>query len=221
MPSLSPMIRVLIVDDQRLIREGLRLLLADGSTCAVVGEASDGRAAIAQAAALQPDVVLMDVRMPILDGVAATRAIAAQHPTPRILMLTSDDNDEFVAQALQCGASGYLLKSTPPAELRQAIALVSKGYTQLGPGLGQHLLRQLQQQAGLPQAQPAPPAAWQTLTQREQEIAQLIGGGFNNDEIAQQLCISKSTVKNHVTKILQRLSLRDRTQVAILIHALP
>jgi DNA-binding NarL/FixJ family response regulator len=195
------------------MREGIRLLLTRTEGFCVVGEAGNGIEAIAQTEALRPDVVLMDLRMPLLDGAAATESINRQFPQVQVIMLTGDDEDEYIAQALRCGASGYLLKNTPTEELLQAISLVHKGYTQLGPGLGKRLLAQLN-------AGPMAPAAWDNLTVREQEVARLIGNGLTNDEIAKQLCISKSTVKNHITKILQRLNVRDRTQVAILTHSI-
>ncbi len=212
------MIRVLLVDDQRLLREGIRMILSKTPGFAVVGEASNGVEAIAQTEVLQPDVVLMDLRMPILDGAAAAASIHHQFPQVQVLMLTGEDDDTQVADALRNGAAGYLLKSTPTEDLLQAIALVHKGYTQLGPGLGKRLMTLLTRSSD--NSQGDIPEAWNKLTMREQEIARLIGTAMTNDEIAKQLCISKSTVKNHITKILQRLNLRDRTQVAILTHSL-
>jgi len=212
------MIRVLLVDDQRLLREGIRMILSRTPGFAAVGEASNGAEAIALTQTLQPDVVLMDLRMPLLDGAAATASITQQFPHIQVLMLTGEEDAAQIAAALRSGAAGYLLKSTPTAELLQAIALAHKGYTQLGPGLGKKLTAQLNDCASHRPA--AVPEAWDKLTVREQEIARLIGTGMTNDEIAKQLCISKSTVKNHITKILQRLNARDRTQVAILTHSL-
>ena len=218
------MIRVLIVDDQRLIRRGLAVILADAAFIEIIGEADNGKDAITQVERLQPDVVLMDIRMPGMDGVAATAEICRRFPTVRVLVLTSDDGDAFVARAMGYGAAGYLMKDTPTEELLQAIALVHKGYTHLGPGLGQKLAAQLALNSPpppetSPATSPCGEKDWQHLTPREREIATLIGSGLNNDEIAGQLCISKSTVKNHITKILQRLNLRDRTQVAILANS--
>ncbi len=207
------MIRVLLVDDQRLMREGIRLILSHTENFTIVGEASNGIEAIAQTEALQPDVVLMDLQMPLLDGATATASITHQFPNTKVIILTAEDQDGTIAQALRSGASGYLLKTTPTEDLIQTIALIHKGYTQLGPGLGQRLLDQLS-------TTPSLPDEWDNLTLREQEVARLIGTGMSNDEIAKQLCISKSTVKNHITKILQRLNVRDRTQVAILTHSL-
>ncbi|OLP15970.1 DNA-binding response regulator [Leptolyngbya sp. 'hensonii'] len=206
-------IRVLIVDDQNLIRRALRLLLADERSLEVVGEADTGEAAIAQVEALRPDVVLMDILMPGMDGVEATREIGQRFPETRILVLSIDDDDEYIAQALKYGAAGYLLKNTPPEELALAIQTVYKGYTQLGPGLGRKLVDQI----------PAPTLnagdAWDRLTPREQEIVRLIARGANNREIAEALYISEKTVKNHITNILSRLNLRDRLHVAIFANA--
>jgi DNA-binding NarL/FixJ family response regulator len=175
----------------------------------VIGEADNGEIAIHQVETLQPDVVLMDIRMPIMDGVAATREINQRFPQTKVLVLTTFDDDEYVTQALQYGAVGYLLKDTPPEELAQAIRAVHKGYTQLGPGIGKKIMAQI--------ATPTVDRTegWEQLTPREQEILQLIAKGASNREIAQALYISEKTVKNHVTNILSRLGLRDRTQAAI------
>jgi DNA-binding NarL/FixJ family response regulator len=202
-------IRLLLVDDQSIIRRGLRALLELEDDLEIVGEADDGKGAIAQVAALQPDVVLMDVRMPVMDGVAATRILTQQADAPKILVLTTFDDTEAASQAIQAGAAGYLLKDTPIEELVQAIQLVHRGYHQLAPGLAQRLL-----------AKPAPTPtevdrAYENLTPREQEILLLIAKGSSNREIAQQLHISERTVRNHVTSILGQLALRDRTQAAI------
>jgi DNA-binding NarL/FixJ family response regulator len=215
------MIRLLLVDDQTLIRRGLRALLKPETELEIIGEAEDGQAALAQIEALQPDLVLMDIRMPMMDGVAATRAISQRFPQVKVLILTTFDDTEYVSQALQCGAAGYLLKDTPVEELVQAIQLVHKGYTQLAPGLAQKLMA-----GGGPTTDvtTAPTGAANLdaydLTPREQEILKLIAAGASNKEIAQQLYISEKTVKNHITSILSRLGLRDRTQAAILVHSL-
>lgn len=203
------MIRILLVDDQRLIRRALNTLLQDEDAFQVVGEAENGATAIQQVEALQPDVVLMDIGMPVMDGVAATKEISQRFPQTKVLVLTIDDDDEYVVEALRCGAAGYLLKDTPPEELAQAIRAVHKGFTQLGPGLGKKVIAQI------PAPTPEPPPEWLELTPREQEIMRLIATGASNREIAQMLYISEKTVKNHVTSILHRLNLRDRTQVAI------
>jgi DNA-binding NarL/FixJ family response regulator len=207
-------IKILLVDDQDLIRRGLRALLKTDRDLVVVGEASNGREAIDLVGSLQPDVVLMDVRMPEMDGVAATGEIVRRFPRTKVLILTTFDDREYVSQAIQFGAAGYLLKDTPFDELTQAIGLVYKGYTQLGPGLVERAI------------QPTPPAdaiepesipiAWADLTAREREIVDAIAQGYSNREIAETLFIAEKTVKNNLTQILNKLDLRDRTQLAIL-----
>ena len=204
------MIRLLLVDDQELIRRGLTALLTTDPNLEVVGEAENGQEAVTLVAQLNPDVVLMDVRMPIVDGVSGSRQICQQFPTTKVLMLTTFDDQEYVAQALQTGASGYLLKDTPFEELTQAIDLVNKGYTQIGPGLATKVL-----------AHPAVATqsedmdVWLALSEREKDIVRLVSQGYNNREIAQSLHIAEKTVKNYLTNILNQLNLRDRTQLAI------
>lgn len=207
------MIKVLLVDDQGLIRQGLRVLLELEPDLEIVGEAENGEQAINLVAKFQPDVVLLDIRMPIMDGVAATREIQKRFAKTKILVLTTFDDDEYVSAALQNGAMGYLLKDTPSEELAVAIRAVHKGYTQLGPGIVKKLLTQFSHVA-LTQSPPVP-SSLAELTPREKEVLQLIATGASNREIAQQLYISEGTVKNHVTNILNRLNLRDRTQAAI------
>lgn len=207
------MIRVLLVDDQKLIRHGLKVLLEGEPDLHVVGEAESGQSAIERVEALQPDVVLMDIHMPVMDGVTATRVIGERFPGVKVLMLTTFDEDEYVAEALRCGAMGYLLKDMPSEELAAAIRTVHKGYTQLGPKLLEKVL------AKVPVPDRTPPASlppgWTDLTPREREVLRLIAKGASNREIARELYISEGTVKNHVTSILHRLNLRDRTQAAI------
>jgi len=210
------MIRLLLVDDQELIRRGMKALLKTDPDFELVGEAADGQQAIAELQRLyntpqQPDVILLDVRMPVMDGVAATREIGQQFPAAKVLILTTFDDREYVQQALQYGASGYLLKNTPFDELAQAIRFVAKGYTHLSPGLAQKAIAQT--------AIPQNLTAWNALTAREQDILQLIAQGSNNKEIAQALFISEKTVRNHVTNLLGQLGLRDRTQAAIFYHS--
>jgi DNA-binding NarL/FixJ family response regulator len=207
------MIKVLLVDDQHLIRQGLKALLELEPDLEIVGEAENGETAITLIEQLHPDVVLMDIRMPIMDGVAATREIHKRFPNIQILVLTTFDNDEYVTTALQNGAMGYLLKDTPSEELAVAIRAVYKGYTQLGPGIVKKLLTQFP--PVVPNNSPPPPPSLAELTPREKEVLRLIAIGATNKEIAQQLYISEGTVKNHVTNILNRLNLRDRTQAAI------
>ncbi len=201
------MIRVLLVDDQSIIREGLCSLLQAKQDIEVVGEAENGKVAIEQALVLQPDVVLMDVRMPIMDGVAAIRNLQQKAPNIKVLVLTTFDDDDYITQAMKFGAKGYLLKDTPSEELAQAIRAVNKGYTQMGPGLFEKVI------TATPSVEIPP--EFEQLTPREKEVLQLIAKGLNNREIAGKLFISERTVKNHVNSILSRLNLRDRTQAAI------
>ncbi|NJN56283.1 MAG: response regulator transcription factor [Leptolyngbyaceae cyanobacterium RM2_2_4] len=204
------MIQVLLVDDQLIIRQGLRSLLESKPDLKVVGEAENGQQAIEQIELLQPDVVLMDVRMPIMDGVAATRTIGQQFPQTRVLILTTFDDDEYVSRAMQFGARGYLLKDTHSEELAQAIRSVHKGYTQLGPGLFEKVLN-----GSTVQRPKQLPPKLAELTPREREVLCLIVAGASNREIAQTLFISERTVKNHITSILSRLNLGNRTQAAM------
>jgi DNA-binding NarL/FixJ family response regulator len=208
------MIRVLLVDDQELIREGLRSLLEAKPDLTVVGDAANGQHAIEQLPMLRPDVVLMDIRMPIMDGVAATKIIGQTHPTIKVLVLTTFDDDEYVAQAMQHGARGYLLKHTRSEELAQAIRVVHQGYTHMGPGLFEKAIATLQPASTV--AKSLPPELTE-LTPRERQVLCLIANGASNREIAKALYISERTVKNHVTNILSRLNLRDRTQAAMFV----
>lgn len=210
------MIRILLVDDQHIIRQGLKSMLESNADMQVIGEAENGQRAIAQLATLQPDLVLMDIRMPIMDGVAATQAIAQQYPTIKVLILTTFDDDEYVSRAMRLGARGYLLKDTEPDELALAIRSVHKGHTHFGPGLFEKMLTPAV--AATSEIEPPPELA--QLTQRELEVLRLIASGANNREIAQTLFLSENTVKNYVTNILSRLNLRDRTQAALLAHSL-
>jgi DNA-binding NarL/FixJ family response regulator len=206
------MITILLVDDQSLIRQGLRVLLELETDIEIIGEAENGQVALHLVKELQPNVILMDIRMPIMDGVAATREINHQFPQSKILILTTFDDEEYVKAALQNGAMGYLLKDTPSEELAVAIRAVDKGYSQLGPGIVKKLLTQFHPIS----PQPSVPQNLADLTPREKEVLRLIAIGDNNREIAKKLYISEGTVKNHVTNILNRLNLRDRTQAAIL-----
>ncbi len=207
------MISVLLVDDQHLIRQGLKTLLELEPDLEIVGDADNGRKAVELVEKLQPNVVLMDIRMPLMDGVAATKEIRSKFADTKILVLTTFDDDEYIKAALQNGAMGYLLKDTPSEELAVAIRAVHRGYTQLGPGIVKKLLTQF---PATTTAQPSsPPPNLTELTKREKEVLRLIATGANNREIAQNLYISEGTVKNHVTNILNRLELRDRTQAAI------
>lgn len=232
------MIRVLLVDDQSIVREGLSSLLKTHSDLEIVGEAENGKVAVEKVFALKPDVVLMDIRMPIMDGIAAIRLLAQKAPEVKILVLTTFDDDHYVAQAMTWGAQGYLLKDTPSAELAQAIRSVNQGYTQLGPGLfaktmnsqhmtSQHMTSQnmavqhavkIDSDSNLTSTIPPELAK---LTAREKEVLQLIATGYSNREIATELYITERTVKNHVNSILRSLNLRDRTQAAIFAHKFP
>ena len=203
------MIRILLVDDQSIVREGLASLLETQSDLEIVGEAENGKIAVERSLILKPDVILMDIRMPVMDGVAAIRTLSKQAPEIKILVLTTFDDEEYVTQAMVSGAKGYLLKDTPSAELSQAIRAVNRGYTQLGPGLFEKTL------ASHSEISTTIPSELAELTSREQEVLQLIAKGYNNREIAAALYIAERTVKNHVNSILRRLNLRDRTQAAI------
>jgi DNA-binding NarL/FixJ family response regulator len=208
------MIRLLLVDDEPLICRGLKALLELEQDLEIVGEAENGRLACELAESMQPDVVLMDLRMPVMDGVAATQYLKTNLPHIKVLILTTFGDREYLTQSLRGGAVGYLLKNTPSEELAQAIRMVHRGYTQLSPGLGETIANQL----------PATPnidrKGWDELTPREREILQLIAQGANNREIAATLFIAEKTVKNHITNILSRLELRDRTQAAIYVHSI-
>lgn len=203
-------IRVLVVDDQSLMRRALQLLLTDQPGVEVVGDAATGAEAIGLTEELQPDVVLMDMIMPGMDGVETTKELCDRHSKLRVLILSVDDDQEYIIQAMRHGAAGYILKNTPPEELAFAIHAVYRGYTHLGPGLGEKMI------AMMPERSPEDHATdLAKLTPREQEITQLIAQGASNKEIAEQLFISPKTVKNHISSILSRLNLRDRTQIAI------
>ena len=210
----NPKIRLLLVDDQMIIRQGLRSLLEAKPDLEVVGEAENGQQAITQVEMLQPDVVLMDVRMPVMDGVAATRLICQQFSQTKVLVLTTFDDDEYVSQAMRLGARGYLLKDTHSDDLAAAIRAVHKGYTQMGPGL----LEKAIAPTPTPQTTHLPPEL-AGLTAREREVLGLIVAGASNREIAESLYISERTVKNHITHILSQLNVRDRTQAAVFASA--
>ncbi len=211
------MIRVLLVDDQNLIRSGLKVVLQTEPDIEIVGEASDGQSAIEKVETLMPDVVLMDIYMPVMDGVTATKIISERFSGVKVLVLTTFDEDEYVADALRCGAMGYLLKDMPTEELAGAIRTVYKGYTQIGPGLVEKIMAKLT--VPTPTTPPSLPPGWSELTPREKEILKLIAAGLTNKEIAKTLFITEGTVKNHVTNILHRLNVRARTQAAILANS--
>jgi len=206
------MIRLLLVDDQSLICQGLQAVLAQEPDLQVVGSAGNGEAAIAQVAALQPDVVLMDIRMPVITGIEATRLIIEQFLNTKVLVLSTFDDDRDIAQAMRAGAKGYLLKDMPAPELIEAIRFVHRGYCQMAPGLMEKLLTNVpdsdsDQQNIVEEVKQLP--------SRERDVLRLIGQGCTNREIAAQLHLAEGTVKTYVTHLLNRLALRNRSQLAI------
>jgi DNA-binding NarL/FixJ family response regulator len=207
-------IRVLIADDQSLVRAGFRLVLENHADLEVVGEASNGHEAIHSARRFEPDVVLMDIRMPELDGIGATREITGQ-AGPRVLVLTTYDLDEYVYDALQAGASGFLLKDTPPDQLADGIRAVAAGEALLAPTVTRRLIEEF---ARIGPARRARPPELDELTPRELEVLQLIATGRSNAEIAEELVLSGTAVKTHVTRVLMQLGLRDRVQAVVLAY---
>lgn len=205
-------IRVLLADDQHLVRTGFRLILAAEPDIEVAAEAPDGLAAVAAARHLRPDVTLMDVRMPGMDGITATRQLLADNPAPtKVLVLTTFDVDNYVYDALRAGASGFLLKNAPPEDLVRAIRVVAAGEALLDSAV---TLRVIQQFSRTP-VRRAPPPEYNTLTDREQEVLLQIARGLSNAEIAARLYVSEATVKTHVARLLGKLQLRDRAQVIV------
>lgn len=218
--GLVQRVRLLIVDDQRLLREGIASLLSLQSGIEVVGTAGNGEEALIKTRQTNPDVILMDVRMPVLDGVAATAQIKNQWPACKILMLTTFDDEEYVVEALKAGASGYLLKTIPEDDLAQAVIAVYKGIYQLDPAVAQKLVAALSSGADSKRASRENVSTSTNrvsagLTERELEVLQLASQGLTNSEIAHRLFISDGTVKNHISSILSRLGLRDRIQAII------
>ena len=204
------MIRLLLVDDQKLVRQGLKAMLSLESDLEIVGTAENGEEAIAQVETLQPDIVLMDVRMPVMNGSTATRIICERFPGTKILVLSTYDEDRDVSEAIRAGAKGYLLKDMPSEELVNAIRCINSGYAQLAPGLLERVVSQKTQ----PIPESIPPALAQ-LTPRELDVARLVALGATNQEIARELFISESTVKTHINSIFNRLNLKNRSQLAI------
>jgi DNA-binding NarL/FixJ family response regulator len=210
-------VRVLIADDQALVRTGFRLILDSEDDIEVVGEAEDGRDAVAQARALRPDVVLMDIRMPGMDGIEATRRVtrSSDGAAPRVLILTTFDLDEYVYDALQAGASGFLLKDVPPEQLAAGVRVVAAGEALLAPAITRRLVQEFTRNRRAPAE---PPAALEELTPRELEVFKLIARGLSNAEIAAELVVGETTVKTHVARVLMKLGLRDRVQVVVLAY---
>jgi DNA-binding NarL/FixJ family response regulator len=209
-------IRVLIADDQALVRAGFRMILDAEEDIDVVGEASEGAEAVEQTKRLDPDVVLMDIRMPELDGIESTRRVIANggDSPPRVLMLTTFDLNEYVYEALRAGASGFLLKDVPPEELAAGIRVVARGDALLAPTITRRLIHEFARAA--PAA--APPPGFAELTAREVEVFKLVARGMSNAEIAAELVVSETTVKTHVARLLMKLGVRDRVQAVVLAY---
>jgi DNA-binding NarL/FixJ family response regulator len=207
------MIRVLIADDQSMVRAGFRMLLSGEEDIEVVAEARDGVEAVEKAARFDPTVILMDIRMPGLDGLEATRRIIAANDSARILVLTTFGLDEYIYEALTAGASGFVLKDDPPEQLIAAVRTVASGEALLSPTVTKRVIEQFARIR-----RPAPPKELDELTARERDILRLIAGGLSNAEIGERLYIGETTVKTHVTHILQKLGLRDRVQAVVLAH---
>ncbi len=206
-------VRVLVADDQSMVRAGFRMLLAGEPDIEVVAEASNGLEAVDKAARFRPTVVLMDIRMPELDGLEATRRILAADDTARILILTTFDLDEYVYEALRAGASGFVLKDDPPEQLLAAVRIVAGGEALLSPGITKRVIKQFTR---IPR--PAPPRQLDDLSERELDVFRLVVRGLSNAEIGRELYISDATVKTHITHILQKLNLRDRVQAVVLAY---
>jgi DNA-binding NarL/FixJ family response regulator len=206
-------IRVLVADDQSMVRAGFRMLLANEGDIEVVAEAENGAEAVEKAARFDPTVILMDIRMPEVDGLEATRRILTADSRARILILTTFDLDEYIYEALRAGASGFVLKDDPPEQLIAAIRTVAAGDALLSPGVTKRVIKRYARTL-----RPAPPIELDELTARERDVLRLIAQGFSNGEIGQELYISETTVKTHVTHVLQKLNLRDRVQAVVLCY---
>ena len=208
-------VSVVIADDQQLVRAGFRMILDAEAGVRVVGEAADGAEAVAIARRLRPDVVLMDIRMPHMDGLAATRELLSSGDDLRVIVLTTFDLDDYIYEALRVGASGFLLKDTPPEQLVDAIRLVAAGDALLSPSVTRRVIQEF---AGRPDSRPSPPPGYADLTEREREVFELVARGMSNAEIAAHLVVSETTVKTHVARVLGKLRLRDRVQAVVLAY---
>jgi DNA-binding NarL/FixJ family response regulator len=206
-------IRVLVADDQWMVRDGFRMLLKNADGIEIVAEAENGLEAVEKAARFQPNVVLMDIRMPTLDGLEATRRILAADELIRVLILTTFDLDEYIYEALRAGASGFVLKDDPPEQLLAAIRTVAAGDALLSPSVTRRVIKQFTK---LPPR--TPPTGFDELTSREHEVLQLLAQGLSNAEIGTQLYIGETTVKTHVTRVLQKLDVRDRAQAIVVAY---
>jgi RNA polymerase sigma factor (sigma-70 family) len=213
--TMTELVRVLIADDDDLMRAGLKAVLSSDPTIELVGEAADGRAAIERVRALSPDVVLMDVRMPELDGIAATRELTATAPAAKVLMLTTFEEDEYIFGGLAAGAAGFMLKRASPEELIAAIHTVAAGDSLLSPSVTKRVITEMTQ---APRRDDRLRERLDVLTPREQEVLALIGRGLSNGEIAAELVVEESTVKTHVKRILQKLNVRDRVHAVIVAY---
>jgi DNA-binding NarL/FixJ family response regulator len=207
------MTSVLLADDQALVRVGLRKILENEPDTTVAAEAENGQEAVAAAARFRPDVVLMDIRMPVLDGIEATRRIVRDRPATRVLILTTFGLDTYVYDALRAGASGFMLKDAPPEEIAAAVRIVASGEALLAPAVTRAVIEEFARREPAPA--PTPPPALDELTPREREVLDLLARGLSNPEICERLVISEATAKTHVARILQKLDLRDRVQAVI------
>ena len=208
----APALRILVVDDQELVRAGFRMILERGGLD-VVGEAADGAEAVSMAEQLAPDVVLMDIRMPVLDGIEATRQVIARRPSTRVVVLTTFDLDEYVLEAVRAGANGFLLKDISPVDLVHAVGVVARGDALLAPTLTRRLLERF-----VSDHRPTPLPALAQLTPRELEVMTLVAAGHSNAEVGRELFLSEATVKTYVSRLLTKLDVRDRVQLTVLAY---
>jgi DNA-binding NarL/FixJ family response regulator len=209
------MIKVLLVDDQTLVRQGIRMLLMTEDDLEVVGEAENGRLALEQAENLKPDVILMDVRMPEMDGVTATRELNLRYPSIGVIILTTFDDDEYIFEGLRAGARGYLLKDISSEEMADAIRTVANGGALIQPSITRKVLAEFNRLAAAPGKPSTHPDLIEPLTERELDVLRSIAGGLSNKEIAEKLFITEGTVKNHVSSLIAKLNVRDRTQALL------